>query len=112
MIRLDETRCGERGMPAASVSVFEGQQPRHYAGQLSIYDIPPKERAMRPRYYMRTSYHVWTILRRADCNMDESVRPDSEADSLVEHIGARGRGDAAARQLARETVDRLNQGEC
>lgn len=62
----------------------------------------------RPRYYVRTSYHVWAVMRRHDDNMDANVRPDSYLDEVMEHIGARGRGDAEAKRIARETVDRLN----
>lgn len=49
----------------------------------------------KPRYYIRTRYHVWSIIDRTDR-------------TVVEHIGARGRGDEAARELARETCARLN----
>lgn len=65
----------------------------------------------RERYYVLTRYHVWTIMRRHDANMDASVRPDSAMDVAVDHIGARGRGDRAARALARERCDALNAGE-
>jgi hypothetical protein len=53
-------------------------------------------------------YHVWGIFERHDNNMDDRVRPDSELDKLIESVGARGRGDAAARQYCRDTVQRLN----
>lgn len=62
----------------------------------------------RDRYYVKTRYHVWTIMRRHDANLDPAAKPNSNLDEPVEHIGARGRGDAAARTLARETTDRLN----
>lgn len=66
---------------------------------------------VRERFYVRTTYHVWTIMRRHDSNLDADVRPDSALDTIVEHIGARGRGDRAARTLARETCDKLNGGK-
>lgn len=66
---------------------------------------------MRDRYYWRTiGYHVWAILRRADENMPEDVRPDSDRDSFVETVGARGRGDQAAKDYCRAEVARLNAG--
>jgi hypothetical protein len=66
---------------------------------------------MRDRYYIRTRWHVWAIMRRCDANRDPAVIPDSYKDDVVQHIGARGRGDAAARKTARELCDRLNERE-
>lgn len=64
---------------------------------------------MRDRYYWRTiGYHVWGIFLRDDRNMDEATRPDSMLDRLVESVGANRRGDAAARDLCRSRVERLN----
>lgn len=48
-----------------------------------------------PRYFIKTSYHVWTII-------------DRETYNPVYSIGARGIGDAEARRQARAECDRLN----
>ena len=65
----------------------------------------------RPRFYVKTTYHVWTICRRHDDNLDGNRRPNSDLDAHIESIGARGRGDRAARALARERCDALNARE-
>lgn len=64
---------------------------------------------MRDRFYWRTiGYHVWGIFERHPDNQPDEVRPDSELDTLIESVGARGRGDAAAREYCRESVQTLN----
>jgi hypothetical protein len=64
---------------------------------------------MRNRYYWRTiGYHVWGIFERHPDNLDETVRPESAIDRMIESVGARGRGDAAAREYCREAVAKLN----
>jgi hypothetical protein len=66
---------------------------------------------MRNRYYIRTRYHLWTVMRRCDANLDPAVIPDSYKDDVIQHFGARGRGDAAARATAQELCDQLNERE-
>lgn len=55
----------------------------------------------RPRFFIHTSYHVWTVIDRIK---------DGRSDGAVMHFGARGRGDAAARQAAYDFRDGANDG--
>lgn len=67
--------------------------------------------SQRDRFYVRTArYHVWAVMERHPDNLDASKRPDSYLDTVVCHYGARGRGDAAAREQARLHAERLNAG--
>ena len=64
---------------------------------------------MRQRYYSKTiGYHVWGVFKRHDDNMDESAIPCSDLDTLLQTVGARGIGDAAARDLVRSRVETFN----
>ena len=66
---------------------------------------------MRPLYYSRTiGYHVWGVFERHDRNLDASVVPISDLDYLIETVGARGIGDAVAREKVRDRVETLNRG--
>ena len=64
----------------------------------------------RPRFYVKTGYHYWTIMRRHDRNMDAESYPVSCEDAPVATVSARGIGDAAARVKVRAACDAMNEG--
>jgi hypothetical protein len=51
---------------------------------------------LQPRYFVKTSYHVWTVM-------------DRRTYSSVQSIGARGIGDNEARKRARDLCNELNR---
>lgn len=65
---------------------------------------------MRERYYVKTGYHYWQIMRRDDLNMPADVVPEGWRDDAVDSISARRHGgDAGAREVARRRCDDLNR---
>lgn len=66
---------------------------REFCNKCNAYHEPDEHL---PRYYVKTSYHVWSII-------------DRESQNPIQHFGARGRGDKAARYEARKYCNEMNE---